>query len=115
MEKLGVFHMAEEPRRSGSSFELRIQSLCSYLLSCVAITHMKYRVLGPRVREGPQPSEGAVSGLCSSGPLDGAESGEASILNFQVDLESHQDKGGRGTSGTESGPYCWLHASAGQQ
>lgn len=89
MEKLGVFHMAEEPRRSGSSFELRIQSLCSYLLSCVAITHMKYRVPGPRVREGPQPSEGAVSGLCSSGPLDGAESGEASISDLKVQVSLH--------------------------
>ena len=85
-EKLGVFHMVKEPRRSGSSFELRIQSLCSYLLSCIAIAHTKNRIPGPRVREGPQPSEGAVSGLCSSGHLDGAESGEASTSDLKVEV-----------------------------
>lgn len=78
--------MVKEPRRSGSSFELRIQSLCSYLLSCIAIAHTKNRITGPRVREGPQPSEGAVSGLCSSGPLDGAESGEASTFDLKVEV-----------------------------
>lgn len=72
--------------------KLWVQNSKPLLLSAVLCcsSTQRYRAPGSKIREGPQPSQGTVNGLCSSGPLGGAGSGEASTSGLKVQVSLPQ-------------------------